>query len=228
MAKRQNIDNLIEKQDTETKNKVFEKLQIKLAENDEDISQPNQNALVKKTFLNKKNIFIISVVFLIILACVLLLLLLPKNNPIDEIRYCSVSDYYVEDSEINIGQYAEANDKDILSFDVENKFELLLTQQYKLNITNEIICLYEEIIDNDNFISVFVTDNKTEIDLLNEFSSSCKTEKQIETVTVSYGTDFENGYAKFEYNGYIYYLKVFDNTNDDYVLSLVAELLDVK
>lgn len=227
MAKRQNIDNLIEKQDNETKNKVFAKLQNKLVKNNEDISQPNQNALVKKTFLHKKNIFIISAVFLIILACVLLLLLLPKKNPIDEIRYCSVSDYYVEDSESNIGQYAEANDKDILSFDVENKF-VLLTQQYKLKSTNEVICLYEEILDNDNFISIFVTDNLTEIDLLNEFSSSCKAEKQIKTVNVSYGTDFENSYAKFEYNGYIYYLKALGNTNYDYVLSLVDELIDVK
>lgn len=226
MAKKQDINSLIEEQDKETKNRIFEKIQDRLVDNDEDISQPNQNVLVKKVFRQKRNIVILSAVLIVILASILIPLLLHKNNPVDNFRYCTEADYYVEDSEQSIGQYVTANDKDILYFDVENKYELLQSQQYKLITTNEIICLNEELIDQDYIFSMYVTDNFTELDFSKNYADVCSYKRQIKATEIFYGSDLVNSYAKFEYNGYIYYLNVFENTNEDYVLSLVIELLN--
>lgn len=227
MAKKQDINSLIEAQDKELKSRSLANLQNKLAENNEDTSQPNQNVLVKKAFWQKRNIAIISVLFLIVLLSILIPLLLHKNNPVDEFRYCSESDYYVEDSEQSIGQYASANEKNILYFDTETKFELLLSQQYKLNTTNEIICLNEELIGEDYIFSLCVTDNLTELDFSRNYAEICSLKKQMKSTEIYYGADTVNSYAKLEYDGYIYYLKVFDNSSEDYILGLVSELLGV-
>ncbi len=228
MAKENDFNGLIEKQDEETKKRTFEKLQVKLAENDKDFSQPNQNVLVKKTFWQKRNIVIIGMVFLLLVVGVVLFVLLHKNNNTDnfKFRYCTASDYHIEDSEQTIKQYAEDNKLDILFFDSDNGYEILLSQQYKLNASNEIICLYEELVDYDNFIIIYITDNLTEIELLKNHSTLCKNDTLIKDLNMVYGFDDVNTYAKFEYNNYVYYIQVFENTDTDYVLNLVAELIN--
>ena len=50
MSKEKDFNSLIERQDEETKKNIFEKLQIKLSERDEDKLQSNQNVLIKKIF----------------------------------------------------------------------------------------------------------------------------------------------------------------------------------
>lgn len=91
MAKENDFNSLIEKQDEETKKRTFEKLQVKLAENDDNISQPNQNVLVKKLFWQKRNIVILCTVFLLIVVGVVLFILLHKSNNTDnfKFRYCT-------------------------------------------------------------------------------------------------------------------------------------------
>lgn len=227
MAKEKDFNSLIEKQDEETKKRTFEKLQAKLAENDDDISRPNQNVLVKKTFWQKRNIVIIGMVFLLLVVGVVLFVLLHKNNTDNfKFRYCTASDYHIEDSEQTIKQYAEDNKLDILFFDSDNGFEILLSQQYKLNATNEVICLYEELVVNDNFIIIYITDNVTEIELLKNYTTLCNEGTQINDLNILYGIDDVNAYAKFEYNNYVYYFQVWENADIDYLLNLVAELIN--
>lgn len=228
MAKENDFNSLIEKQDEETKKRTFEKLQAKLAENDDDISQPNQNVLVKKTFWQKRNIVIIGTAFLLIAVGVVLFVLLHKNNNTDnfKIRYCTSSDYNIEDSEQTVKQYAEDNKLDILYFDAGNGFEILLSQQYKLNETNEVICLYEELVVNDNFIIIYITDNVTEIELLKNYTTLCNEGTHINDLNILYGIDDVNAYAKFENNDYVYYIQVCENNDVDYLLNLVAELIN--
>ena len=226
MSKEKDFNSLIEKQDEETKKNIFEKLQIKLSERDEDKLQSNQNVLIKKIFWRKKNFIIISGIFLLVLTGILLFIFLRKNTDIDDFRYCTSSDYYIEDSELNIEKYVEENKLDVLYFDADKGFEILLSQQYKLNSTNEVICLYEEIFDSACFVRFFVTDNLTEIEQLNVFSLSCKNITTIKSVNIFYGTDYENVYAKFEYNDSVYYIQVSENTDAEHLLNLVAELLN--
>ena len=186
MAKENDFNSLIEKQDEETKKRTFEKLQVKLAENDDNISQPNQNVLVKKLFWQKRNIVILCTVFLLIVVGVVLFILLHKSNNTDnfKFRYCTASDYHIEDSEQTIKQYAEDNKLNILYFDLDNGYDILLSQHYKLNTTNEVICLYEEVGDIEYVITFLVTDNITEIDLLKNHTTLCNKDTQINDINI--------------------------------------------
>lgn len=60
---------------------------------------------------------------------------------------------------------------------------------FKLNTTNEIICLNEELIGEDYIFSLCVTDNLTELDFSRNYAEICTLKKQMKSTEIYYGAD---------------------------------------
>ena len=228
MSKEQDFHRLIEQQDTERKEELWKRIESQTEEVDDVSNSCNTLAKTRKNVINNKNLLIISSVFLLVAVLTLVtVILIPKNNEIDNLRYCKDGDYYIIKSDITLKQYANQNNLDILYFDWYDEIDYFEEQQFKLNDTDEVICLQEEIIDiNGIYLLFYVTDDKTELDLLSIFSDLCIETTTIGATEVKRSINSRDSYAMFAYNGYRYYLKAEEVIEQDYVLSLVNDLLN--
>ena len=147
------------------------------------------------------------------------------QKPIDDNRYCSVGDYSKENVDLTLKQYSEANENKILYIDWYNELEDNYSIQFKLKENNEVICFQENITDLDyNYITINVTDNKTELDLLNKFNSELGEETLIKNTTITYFVNNHIAYAKFEKQEYRYYVEL-ELEDTGYLLNIVEQLL---
>lgn len=239
MSQDKDFRKLIESQDEEQKELLWNKIQVRMSAEEDKVNTENDGGVLilskSKDFINRKIILITSICLLIVAGLILGLCLGLNRNGLDDViddspnenRYCVVGEYYSVNTVISIKQYALENNKDLLYFDIYDEIEYYDDIQYKLNDTNEVICLYEELYDtNFAFINVFITDNRTDLDAVQAVSEGCIQTTEINSVKVDWGAEFSFGYAKFEYNGYRYYLCVEYEQAEDYVLHLVQELLN--
>ena len=101
---------------------------------------------------------------------------------------------------------------------------------YKLKETEEIVCFHETLTDEYwNYVNLYVTDNKTEIDLLSNFNLTTEDKSIINDITVSYMINKDVSYSKFEYQNYRYFIEInFVYTDLDYTehtFNIVEQLL---
>lgn len=227
MSKEQKFHKLIQEQDSEGKERLWNKIEEQTEKSEQvDIGG---GVLAKKHVMSKQNIFIIcSVIFLAVLVCIILIckfITNKDNNVIDDFRYCEFGDYYSIDSEESINDYSAANNLNLLYFDWYAEAEYYTDTQYKLNSTDEVICLGEELVDeNGNYIIQYITDTKTQVDFLNVNIESCINQTTINSVKINYGTVMENAYAYFTYEDYNYYFKL-EAADEDYLLTLLEDLI---
>ncbi len=227
MSNNQDINKIIEEQDLESKHESLLKLQERLSNEGLDITEPNDVAIKKKNIWNQRNIIVFSFVFILLISGILIPLLL-RTNPKEQIRYCTIEDYTIVDTDSTIQQYAIQTNKNILFFDWTDKADFCFGQQYILNSTNETICVSEETIDFEGVtININITDNKTELDFLENYTNICQLKETVNSVVVMWSKGMSVSYAKFEHNGYIYYFKVSDAPTENYILELINELLKV-
>ncbi len=224
MAEEKDLNEQLQKKDIENKKKFWKKLSAKLEDQSVDLScKYTEKRHVVKSFWSK----VISIVATCLLVAVgILLSILLVNHNKNEVRYCTVANCVVEDATVSIEQYSKQNNLGLLYFTNETIEEICLSQHYKLKSSNEIICLYEESIDaNGSFIYFYVTDNKTELDLLTNHSAMCTKTQSVLNVDVNFGTDLYSSYATFEKNGHNYYVKVTGSLTENYILELMEDLL---
>ena len=96
--------------------------------------------------------------------------------------------------------------------------------------TEEIVCFHETLTDEYwNYVNLYVTDNKTEIDLLSNFNLTTEDKSIINDITVSYMINKDVSYSKFEYQNYRYFIEInFVYTDLDYTehtFNIVEQLL---
>lgn len=230
MSKEQDFHKLIEQQDAERKEDLWKRISSQVEfETDEAVSNSNNSlALVKGLNLNKKSIMIMSSILLFIVVLIIVtVVLIPKNKKGgDNFRYCEDGDYYVYESDLTLAQYAEQNNLDILYFDWYNEIDYLIKKQFRLNTSDEVVCLHEELIDiNGVHLLIYITDDKTEFDFLNNFKDYCSSSIYINSVEVKWCYNIFESYAMFNYQGYNYYLQADEVFEQEYILDLVKELL---
>lgn len=237
MSKDRNFHKLIEEQDKEKKNLVWRKIQNQIADGEDDLNIQNYGevAALSKSNTKIRLILISATVFLALAVVIFLVIFFNYNqnnedfikNPNDEFRYCTVNDYYLEVTNENLKQYKEKNNLNLLYFDFYDVTEYFADTQYKLNDTNEVICLYEEIYDeNFAFINLFITDNKTDLDAVKFIINASNKQTEINSVNINYGVDLNIICANFEYGGYKYYLSVdYEQSEEQYLLNLLTQLL---
>ncbi len=220
MSKEAKFHKLIESQDIEEKKRAWETLQAKLAEETEvPLPEPKKR---KFTWLKLTSVI---ASFVIILAGVLTYILLPKNN----LRYCSSSDYTETIVTQTIKDYATETGESILYL---NWYDLtggtLGNKLFKLNDTEEVICVYEEIEDFNTGSSLKIHAIKKSYILENlQLKKEDSQISNIGNVAVkwSYNIELETAIADFTYGEYQYYIKAEYPFGEQYILDIVEEML---
>ena len=98
---------------------------------------------------------------------------------------------------------------------------------YYLNDTGEEICYYEEILNGEtgDFVKIYITDNRTDIDVLERIKEVCINSKEISEQIIKYNSLLMKACAFFEYQGYRYYLELSQPMTETAILDIVEELL---
>ena len=221
MSKEQDFYKLIEEQPSNEKARVWTKISNKLNEE----TTVEVAVLPKKRFWTVRKIISVcsSIIVFAIIGIGLSIGLSPKNE--DARRYCRQGDYYTIDSEYTLKEYSQINNNEILYFSWWEESEYYYDFEYRLYSTDEIVCFAEDIYDlNDVFITLYVTDNRTEIDFL-DFSNSCSYTANVNDIEITYGIGAMESRGYFSYYGYNYYLTT-DCEDSSYFISLCEQLFN--
>ncbi len=228
MSKESKFHNLIEQQENKHKQEVWDMIKSEVEENASvttDTVQVSKNTLA----INSKKIYIPIVSVLAVLAVVLILIFtLKPNSPVDDIRYCSKTEYTTNDTKQTLKEYSLETNKDLLYFDWYDETEFCKDEIFQLNSTNEIICFKESIVDIETGckIDISVTDNRTVIDFLEDFENSCLLTHTFNDIEIKWGGNKFKSKATFEYESNIYYMTLSDPFEENYIITLIEQLLD--
>lgn len=232
MSKERDFHRLIENQNREKKDAMWKKLESRLEEEIDNVESCGEVLVLSKNRnLSYVKYIAISCVVALFLGLTVFLIVnfgFKKDDGFidNENRYCTFNDYYKQETVTTIKQYNIENNTDFLFFDFYNFTEYICDTQFKLKDTEEIICLNEEIVDEIGaFISFYITDEYTDLDILENFSTICVEQTSINRVTVNWGVKQETSFATFNYNGNNYYISV-EYFEQDYILQLVELLLN--
>lgn len=152
------------------------------------------------------------------------------QKPVDEDRYCSANDYVSAPSEKTLKDYVLEYQVNVLYLDWYDEAGEYFNTAYKLKETEEIVCFHETLTDEYwNYVNLYVTDNKTDIDLLEQFNFNGEEEITVNNIPISYKINDEDAFAKFEYQNYRYFIEInFVYTDLDYTehtFNIVEQLL---
>lgn len=229
MKKEQEFHELIEQQDEQNKRILWNKIKTRI-DNEIAVETQSSDVLVmkkSKLFGNRNVLVAVAIVLAVAIAAtgILLWKLLPNK---DSIRYCQTGDYFVEESALTIQQYAQENNIKLLYFDCYDEWDYIGELHYKLNDSDEIVCIQEEIVDSEGvMLTFYVTDNLTDMDFLDSFVAVCRETKQIMSTTIYWHEGMQEANALFEYQGFNYYIKAEGDFAQGYILDLVQLLFDV-
>lgn len=222
MAKKRSIHELIEEQEPEAKQRMWEEVRQRIAQ--EDILDGKKTP--RKKFSWKK-FAVIAASFVLVLGISLFSVF--HFMPQEELksRYCTQEEYSSQPIEETIKKHAEINQKNWLYLDWYEFAESVTNISYYLNETGEEICFYEEIINGEtgDIIKLFITDNYTDIDILQNFKEISVKQIKIKNIQINYGNSFTNAYAYFEFNKNRYYIDLFEPMTETAILDIVEELL---
>ncbi|MBQ8283803.1 MAG: hypothetical protein IJX75_01795 [Clostridia bacterium] len=147
--------------------------------------------------------------------------------PPDENRYCTQSEYTIEETGITLKEYSLQNDGKILYFDWYENLDGIDKSIYFLNESQEIIAFKEELLHSDTGYSVIlsVTDNHTQLEDFNGYTTTCTEQTNISNISIQYRHNKTIGYAMWEFDGYKYYMEVQNIMSQNELFALVEELL---
>lgn len=227
MSIERDFEKLVIKHNPEQKKASWQKIQKMLEEDEQETVADIEfgNTLAKSFFSNRRNIIIIVSSALVLLTAAILMLVFLLPEPLPSKRYCAMGDYYIVSSDISIKEYSEQNDLSLFYFEDS---EYAVYEYYKLKDDDEIICLKEEVADEDgNYLSYYITDKNTEIDILANYSETCYLSIIINNVEVNWGYYVNTTRVSFNYGDWNYYLSIENIVEQDYVENLLKTLIRV-
>ena len=142
-------------------------------------------------------------------------------------RYCTQDEYSSQPIEETIKKHAEFNQKNWLYLDWYDFAESVINVTYYLNSTGEEICFYEEIINGEtgDQVKIFITDNYTDLDVLQNYKEVCYNNEIVKGTIVQYGNSVSFANAYFEYSKNRYYVELKQPMTETAILDIVEELL---
>ncbi|MDE7296664.1 MAG: hypothetical protein K2N84_05300 [Clostridia bacterium] len=148
----------------------------------------------------------------------------PPDNSV-QLQYCSADDCDFEDGEYTLKQYAEVYNVELLYLDWYDTTEDYGKSLYTLKDSGAPVCFKEFFMCPDaNYISVYITNNRTIMDFLPWFDAETGETTIINGVSVYYKSEAKNRLVNFEYKGYRYYLEL-DIDDFDYLCQIAEEML---
>lgn len=227
MSIERDFEKLVIKQNPEQKKASWQKIQKMLEEDEQETVADIEfgNTLAKSFFSNRRNIIIIVSSALVLLTAAILMLVYLLPEPLPPKRYCAMGDYYIVSSDISIKEYSEQNDLSLFYFEDS---EYAVYEHYKLKDDDEIICLKEELSDEDgNYISYYITDKNTEIDILTNYSNLCINKINVKTVDVNWVVHMNTTLITFNQGDWNYYINIDNIVEQGYVENLLKTLIRV-
>ncbi len=229
MSKERKFHELIEQQNQEEKNRVWQKICEREAENAQGARETETVSPKVRPFAWKKwSAIAASSLAAVILGVFAVVKFFPfgGETPDNSGRYFTNQSYEIVDTSMNIQNYAQQIGKDLLYFDWYAETDYCENQIWQLKDTQEIICIQEEIVDFNTgcMVSIFVIEEDI---ILDAFSSDNMTQQEtnINAVKIQWQFDNDKAWANFEYQDYRYYLRVKEPIDENYILDLVKELL---
>ncbi len=229
MSRDKKLYNLIEQQDNKSKQENWAKIQSKLEESDGESGDVENGGNTRAVIFSKKAILYSICAAVILVAAVLLIVFVPRKpdgggNGLDGF-VGSAEQYSLVSTEYTIKNYAEQTGNNFLYFDWYDQTDYE-DQVVKLNATDKIICYKEKIIDMETgyMITFYITNLKTDIDLLNKFKE-CKDIQNIKNTEIKWDDGITEDIATFEYKGFKYYVEIPDCDSPEILLGYIEQLL---
>lgn len=196
------IHELIEKQNPEKKQRMWEKISAEL--NLPPSSQPK--AVAKKN--NLKWAYVAAALVVVITLSIVL----PITLKDDGVRYCDITQYETESLQQTLQECFIERNIDLLYVDWYDEAEELVTDYAYSKTDKSDIVFYREFIINSETgeeLTLAVTDNKTRVDIFNDFYNGIEAVKTtIKNVSVDWKVDYVRTLAMFEFNKHTYYLEL--------------------
>lgn len=230
MSIERDFEKLVIEHNPEQKKASWQKIQKMLEQDEQETVADIElgNTLAKGFFSNRRNIIIVVSSALVLLTAAILMLVFLLPEPLPPKRYCSMGEYYLSSTMMSVEDYSNENNLNLLYFDWYKDSEIIEDSFYKLIDTDEVVCLKEELIDSfGNYLSFYITDNNTEIDILTNYSETCNLSLIINNVEVNWGYYVNTTRVSFNYGDWNYYLSIENIVEQDYVENLLKTLIRV-
>lgn len=196
------IHKLIEQENPEAKQRMWERVSAELGLND----IPQQKAVKRRQPLKW------ALIAATIICVVTLSIVLPIMLRDDGARFCDSTQYTTASSDQTIGEYSALNNNKFIYTDwYENADEIITDYAYLNNNKNDIIFFTETIVNGETgeVLKQSVTDNKTRVDIFDRYlNSDSNTKTTINGISVQWHNSYTNAVAVFEYKNNVYYLEL--------------------
>ncbi len=225
MSKDKYFRKLMKSKDDPVRDEIWENIKDKVATQPSAEYNSSDTLVARKNRLTKNNLIWIVCAAILFVGIAVGSYYIFRNDDTPKSRYCTINEYSVKEAEQTIKDYVIENKKPLNYIDWYDDLEYVFVQHYILNSTNELICLNEEVIDSDgNFCYLYITDNYTDLDILQTFTQSCVESVEHNGRKLLYGIESQTSYVIAEDGGYKYYIKVEENLDRDFAFSLVDKL----
>lgn len=217
---KKNIDSIIENQNAEQKQALFERLKPTL-----DISdlKPTVASSAKK-----KSLIASLVVACVLIVCLTITLPIVLKDDGSGDRYCQSSDYTEKQLDCTLKDYSTQNSLPLLNIDWYAVAEDVETYKYvNVNDFNDVIYLSEGILNGETgeMVNLSIVNINTHVKDFEFFHNYCTNEYTVKDVKIYWRVGNQFSLAMFEYQGYRYYIEIDEPNREDLIKKIVAEML---
>ncbi|MCH5159482.1 MAG: hypothetical protein J1F66_01360 [Clostridiales bacterium] len=166
-----------------------------------------------------------AMVLVVTLAIVLPIVIQPQDQ---EIRYNDFSVLIPEELNYNLKEYYAINKQSLLYLDwYEYAEEMITLRYYEDGKESETVYLSESLIDGYRgyLVKLSVVKRNIVVEILDEKFEEYET-TNIDDVQIIYMLDRKRSLAKFEYQGYKYYLEIEDEITLDFLLETIESMFN--
>lgn len=229
MSKESDFRKMIHNEEDPVRDKIWSNIKGEMYSGTDVLESQGDTVAVSKTF-NKTKFWLWTMgIFLLFVGGVLTTYFVWGHFQVPQIRYCTINEYHIEETDQTIKEYSAEKNNAFSYIDWYDESGYVYVQQFKLNENDEIICVYEQaVMENDIFCNLYVTDNKTEIDVLSFYTTACSQQSKLSQTNVEWNISSTVSYAMLEYQQNKYYLEIEGNISQDYLFNLINRLIESK
>lgn len=219
------IDNIIESVNCEKKEEMRAQLhsRLKLSQ-----AEDPQTKKTRRFFGVKAAVFGAVGICAVCLAIVLPIALRNKSSNTPDRYYYTESEFSSDDLGCTIKEYAEQTGKNILYLDWYETGGAYVTEKHFLKDNkNDIIYITEEVYNGETGDQVYlaVTEKKNYVDTLDHIQNLCPNKYEYNNINIDWSYNEVSSKACFEYNGYKYYVRLFEPAGEEAILDIVKDML---
>lgn len=204
--KEKDIHKLIEQQNPEAKQRLWERIKAEL-------DLPDSPRVIARAAAKSNRWKQWTAIVLAVFVVVTLSIVLPLTLRGHGARFCDATQYTAEDLGQTLKEYSVAHNNELLYVDWYDVAGSLTTTEYGYNNKdkNDVIYFKESIISGDTGETVIlsVTDNKTRVDIFNKYyNGEITAESKIKEIVVRWKNVSLRSTAIFEYKNYTYIIEL--------------------